>query len=86
MELGLGCSCWWWVGYPTPLGLAEGSVPAPGPGEALQGGSWLLWHPRRLLHPGPPRQHAAELLPGRDSEVSLGSQGLQSSTTPAAAA
>lgn len=63
------------MGFSPLLGVAEVSVPPPGPGEALQGGSWVLWHPGCLHHHSHPRQHAAELLPRRDSQVSLGSPG-----------
>ncbi|XP_041319065.1 mannosyl-oligosaccharide 1,2-alpha-mannosidase IC isoform X2 [Pyrgilauda ruficollis] len=59
--------------HPPPQVQALGLGGGPGPGEALQGGSWLLWHPRRVHHHAHPRQHAAELLPRRDSEVPLSS-------------
>uniref|UniRef100_A0A8C0V8W5 alpha-1,2-Mannosidase n=1 Tax=Cyanistes caeruleus TaxID=156563 RepID=A0A8C0V8W5_CYACU len=59
--------------HPRPQVQALGLGGGAGPGEALQGGSWLLRHPRRLHHHAQPRQHAAELLPRRDSEVPLSS-------------
>lgn len=41
-----------------------------GPGAALQSGVRLLWDPWRLHHNSQPWQHAAELLPLGDTQVS----------------